>query len=79
MIKVIEKPKVCSENKAPTLAWGRGLTPTSSQDRSSQLLVIAWDQIIQIVRVVVEEPGKQQGEKQGGDNQEENREEGKAG
>ena len=49
-LKTIENPAVCENNLEPNFSWGYGLTP-SNKSKTMPLLAIAWDHIIQLVRV----------------------------
>ena len=44
----IKKPAFCAQDKAPSVSFGHGLTP-SKQDRSVALLALAWGPMVQIV------------------------------
>ena len=45
------KPKVCDqEDRVPTVAWGKGLTPLHPAD-SKHLAAVAWDNIVQLFSV----------------------------
>jgi len=44
----IKKPAFCAQDRAPSVSFGHGLTP-SKQDRSVALLALAWGPMVQIV------------------------------